>query len=240
MWEWLSSAVDSTRPHVISDFYQWHARIMFLAWGVIAPLAIIIARFFKILPGQDWPRELDNKFWWRCHWIGQMLVFAISLIVALILIYTSTGVRNLHSILGYAVILLVTAQVLLGLFRGGKGGPTDPRADGLLDGDHYSMTVWRRTFEWTHKSIGYLGLLLAWITVFIGLWDVNAPRWMWLGISVWWCTLVTLYVMLQQRGFAIDTYQAIWGPDLSHPGNRLPAPGWGMRRLNNLHNNQQG
>jgi hypothetical protein len=38
-----------------------------------------------------------------------------------------------------------------------------------------------------------------------------------------------VWVTLQRRGLAVDTYQAIWGPDPQHPGNATP-PGWGMNR----------
>jgi hypothetical protein len=34
----------------------------------------------------------------------------------------------------------------------------------------------------------------------------------------------------QRAGRCIDTYQAIWGPDPAHPGNRRPPVGWGVRR----------
>ena len=93
------------------------------------------------------------------------------------------------------------------------------------------MTPWRVWFERLHKSIGYSVITLAFITIVIGLWDVNAPKWMWLGIGSWWVVLGTLFVQLQMRGRAIDTYQAIWGDDPRHPGNAGPPPGWGMRRM---------
>ena len=57
--EWLLSPIDGARAHEVGFAVSWHARTMVLGWGVIAPLAVILARFFKILPGQDWPRALD-------------------------------------------------------------------------------------------------------------------------------------------------------------------------------------
>ena len=93
------------------------------------------------------------------------------------------------------------------------------------------MNVRRRIFEALHKSVGYCLLLLAVATIVMGLWQVNAPRWMWICVLSWWILLVCTFIVLQRKGFAIDTYQAIWGDDPSHPGNRLPSPGWGVRRL---------
>jgi hypothetical protein len=49
-------------------------------------------------------------------------------------------------------------------------------------------------------------------------------------LGLWWSGLVCLFVILQNRGMAVDTYQAIWGVDATHPGNRGPAPKQGMRR----------
>ncbi len=40
---------------------------MVLSWSVFLPLGMLAARYFKVTPGQDWPRVLDNKLWWRTH-----------------------------------------------------------------------------------------------------------------------------------------------------------------------------
>lgn len=230
MWEYLLSPLDANRVHQISDLQIWHSRLMFLGWGVVAPLAVMIARYFKVLPTQDWPNRLDSQFWWRCHWIGQTLVLLVTLIAAALMFWSAAdGPWHWHRVLGYWVVALVLTQVLLGYLRGSKGGPADPQPDGSLAGDHYHMTKRRRIFEALHKSLGYLTLLLAAITILLGLWYINSPRWMWLLIVSWWCVLLGLSVWLQRRGMALDTYQAIWGPDPVHPGNRLPI-GWGMIR----------
>lgn len=229
MWEYLSEPIDADRAHELSDLRLWHARLMFLAWGVIAPLAVIIARFFKVLPGQDWPRQLDSQFWWRCHWIGQTIVLLLTLVAVGLMLSSSTETIQMHGWLGYAVVALVFMQVLLGIFRGSKGGPTDPNSDGSLAGDHYSMTRRRRIFEVLHKAFGYSTLLIAFATIFFGLWLTNSPRWMWLAIFIWCCCLTAVFRILQRRGMALDTYQAIWGPDRVHPGNKVPVR-WGMKR----------
>jgi hypothetical protein len=58
--DWLLAPIDATRAHEVGFAVSWHARSMVLAWAVLAPLAVVIARYFKVLPGQDWPRELDR------------------------------------------------------------------------------------------------------------------------------------------------------------------------------------
>ncbi|MEP4194683.1 MAG: cytochrome b561 domain-containing protein [Aliishimia sp.] len=230
MFEWLLSPIDPARVHDLGFAVSWHARSMVLAWGVLAPLAVIIARFFKITPKQDWPRQLDNQFWWRCHLIGQSGVVVLSLVgLALIFGLTSRPV-SLHGWLGYGVLIGLIAQVAIGVFRGDKGGPTAPHADGSLRGHHYDMTRWRRIFEHAHKALGYAVIALAMTTILFGLWHSNAPRWMWMSLAIWWPCLVLVFIILQKRGYAVDTYQAIWGDDPAHPGNQRTAPGWGVHR----------
>ena len=232
MWEWLLAPVDPSRAHEVGFAISWHARAMVLAWGVLAPLAVLIARFFKVLPHQDWPRELDSTFWWRSHWIGQSLVFVLSIVGLVLVLPSQWNNMSLHNWMGYAVFAGVVLQVALGIFRGSKGGPTALAADGTTRGHHYDMTPWRRMFEALHKALGYGLLFLAALTILLGLWKANAAVWMWICIIVWWTLVVVAFFMLQRRGMAVDTYQAIWGDDPSHPGNRLPPPKWGVRRLN--------
>ena len=74
-------------------------------------------------------------------------------------------------------------------------------------------------------------LALAVFTILLGLAKTNAQVWMWIVLILWWIGLITIFIHLQARGRAIATYQAIWGDGPSHPGNALPAPAWGMRRL---------
>jgi hypothetical protein len=232
MMDWLTLPLDLARAHEVGPAVAWHGRIMVLAWGILAPLAVIAARFFKIMPGQDWPRELDNTTWWRTHKHGQNSVFGLTLagIAMALLGAGNPGPYFVHEWLGYGVLALLCLQVLLGYFRGSKGGPTPPAPDGSLRGDHYDMTPRRLGFEMSHKTLGYALLLLGCTAIALGLWLANAPRWMAFVIGLWWTGLLVLGLVLQWRGFAADTYQAIWGPDESHPGNRMPSQGWSMRR----------
>ncbi|MEM1389285.1 MAG: cytochrome b561 domain-containing protein [Pseudomonadota bacterium] len=230
MLEWLLAAIDPSRPHEVGLAASWHARFMTLAWGVIAPSAVLIARFLKITPKQNFPAQLDNQFWWRSHLYGQCAVLVLTLVAFAIIVSVRSGQIGVHGYLGYSVLFCLVMQFTLGLCRGSKGGPTDPKPDGSLSGDHYDMTRWRLAFEHLHKTLGYVTLLTAATTIIAGLWLSNAPRWMWIVIIGWWMVLICVFITLQKRGWAIDTYAAIWGTDPNHPGNRRPSPGWGMRR----------
>ncbi|MEM9578105.1 MAG: cytochrome b561 domain-containing protein [Pseudomonadota bacterium] len=228
--EWLLAPIDPSRAHDVGFAISWHARLMVLGWGVLAPLAVLMARFFKVMPGQDWPREVDNQIWWRSHWMGQSLVVILSLAGLALVLPTDLSAMTAHNWMGYAVLSGACIQVVLGFFRGSKGGPTAPAADGSLRGHHYDMTPWRLAFEALHKSVGYATLVLAMATILFGLWKANGPVWMWGALILWWTALMIIFIVLQRRGMAVDTYQAIWGTDPTHPGNQRPAPGWGMRR----------
>ncbi|CUH77830.1 hypothetical protein TRM7557_01606 [Tritonibacter multivorans] len=229
--EWLLSPIDPSRAHDVGFAISWHARTMTLAWGVMVPAAIFAARYFKILPGQDWPRELDSQVWWRGHWMGQALAYLLTLLgLGLILGDDSAHFAPIHRILGYVVLGLGSVQVLLGVFRGSKGGPTAPARDGSLRGDHYDMTPWRLHFERLHRVLGYAALLIGFATIFTGLWAANAPRWMWAVLVLYWSGLLVAALYCQRRGWSYDTYQAIWGPDPELPGNKMPMTGWGTTR----------
>ena len=232
--EWLSGSVDSTRGHDIGVQVSWHARIMMLAWGILIPLGVIAARFFKIWPGQNWPIELDRREWWYAHLLLQV-GGAVLAVGGLVLIYFWSdydGETNsfTHRSFGWLTMSCLFIQISGGVLRGTSGGPTYPAPDGSWRGDHYDMTWRRKTFERIHKVIGYLALVSGCITITLGLWMLNAPRWMCLVILLWWLVLIVCVCILQKRGYAIDTYQAIWGTDSKHPGNRSKPIGFGVRQ----------
>jgi hypothetical protein len=230
MIDWLLAPIDATRPHVIATSVAWHGRMMVLAWCVLLPVGILAARFFKITPPQDWPRQLDNKSWWYTHNSLQYAGAALALAAALFVERSTALLSSSHGVLGWIVVALTIAQVVGGLLRGSKGGPTAPAVDGSLAGDHYDMTLRRRVFERIHKSLGYLAVVLALAALTTGLWHANAPRWIWFVLAAWWLLLSALGMRWQRQGRAVDTYQAIWGPDPRHPGNRMTPIGWGVRR----------
>ena len=230
--DWLWSSIDPSRAHVISDAVAWHARLMTLAWVVIFPTGILIARFAKITPRQEWPKQLDNQVWWHSHWALQS-IGGIGVITALWLVWDSPepGITAwLHRTMGWTVVSFCAMQFLAGWLRGSKGGPTDLAGDGSMKGDHFDMTYRRLAFEYMHKFLGYFALFLSWTTAGLGLWYVNAPIWMWLVLSLWIVVLFIAFILLQKKGLAIDTYQAIWGPDPELPGNQRKPIGFGVKR----------
>jgi hypothetical protein len=70
------------------------------------------------------------------------------------------------------------------------------------------------------QESGRLALALSVPVVLSGLWQLNAPLWMWLAVVLCWCGLSLGAASLERRIGARDTYQAIWGADPDLPGNR--------------------
>lgn len=227
--QWLLQPLSGASEHAIALWAYWHARCMVLGWGVLLPLGALAARYFKVTPGQRWPDQLDNKAWWHAHrWLQWSGVAAMSAGAALAWGQGqgATLLAQLHGWAGWALVVLGWLQIVYGLRRGSKGGPTDAQPRG----DHYDMTPHRQHFERMHKGLGWLAVLAALGVTVLGLMVADAPRWMAVVLALWWLGLAAAAVLLQRRGHCVDTYQAIWGPDPRHPGNRLKPIGWGVRR----------
>lgn len=227
---WLLLPLSGAGEHHIAGWASWHARLMVLGWGVLLPLGALTARFFKVTPGQEWPQRLDNKAWWHAHRALQYagtLAMTAGLWLALGHGSAVSPAARVHAVLGWSLCIAGWAQVASGLLRGSKGGPTDRQ----LRGDHYDMTRRRLAFERLHKSLGWLTIVASIAAIVLGLGLADAPRWMAVVLCAWWLVLAVAFTCWQGQGRCIDTYQAIWGPDEGHPGNRLPVVGWGVRRF---------
>jgi Eukaryotic cytochrome b561 len=236
MIDWLLMPLSGAGSNELSPLIAWHARLMVLAWGVIAPCAVLIARYWKIWPSQRWPQELDHKAWWHSHRFGQGAAVALMLIGAY-LGWRGSGqptsrMLSLHASLGWLLVLLGGLQILGAWLRGSKGGPTEAS----LRGDHFDMTQRRRVFERTHKGLGWFALALACVTILLGLMLADAPRWMLLSLLAWWIALILVGWRWQTQAKCIDTYQAIWGADPNLPGLRFAPIGFGVRRVHASNN----
>lgn len=229
MIDWLLAPLSGAAQHHIEPWAYWHARLMVVGWGVLLPLGVLAARYFKITARQRWPQELDNKAWWYAHCTLQWAGIAAMTVGAAVVWGQGVGgshVARLHAWGGWALVALGWLQMAAGLSRGSKGGPTGVS----FRGDHYDMTPHRVWFERLHKSFGWLALLLAVAVTVLGLQAADAPRWMALVLSTWWLLLAFAAWRWQRQGRCVDTYQAIWGPDPRLPGNRVKPIGWGVRR----------
>lgn len=202
--------------HELDPAVIWHGRLMVLAWAILLPLGVIIARYFKILPRQNWPENLDNQTWWHGHLLFQ-IAGATATCAAFYLIFSGLPLNfkaiKLHGILGWTTIALLLVQIGFGLLRGSKGGPTEVVRTGSERGDHFDMTVRRRVFESVHKISGYVVLVIAQITIVLGLQEANAPAWMLITLVIWWLVCISGIFFLESRHLRMGSYEAIWGTD---------------------------
>lgn len=203
-----------------------HALAMVVAWGILLPAGVLFARFFKVTRDQDYPRVLDNRFWWGWHrglqYGGVALMTAGA---ALAVAMTPSHLASSHALLGAAAVLLGWTQVVAGWLRGSKGGPLSeksgqPRSPDHWRGDHYDMTARRRVFEAVHKTGGYLALAAALAATLLGLSFTGQPAWIWGLVLAPVALSVAVFVRYTRQGRRVSTYHAIWGPGPEHPGNR--------------------
>ena len=88
----------------------------------------------------------------------------------------------------------------------------------------YTLSLSVYCTAWTfYGAVGYAARSgLEFVTIYLG------PTIVLVG---WWLVLLVIFAVLQRRGMAVDTYQAIWGSDPSYPGNKRRPIGWGVRKL---------
>ena len=141
--DWWLAPLSGAATHAIAPWAAWHARLMVLAWGVLVPLGVLAARFYKVTPNQRWPQHLDNPAWWHTHRAAQYSgVVLMSVGVAIAWSQGQSQAQGLTTAarvqawLGWGVVAAGGLQVLGGWSRGSKGGPTDVQ----LRGDHFDMT----------------------------------------------------------------------------------------------------
>ncbi len=203
-----------------------HAGLMLLAWGMLLPFGAVAARYYKVVPGQTYPREVDNRFWWTWHRVLQYAgVAAATAGVLVMLSVTRDGFATLHGRLGVAVMAVAWAQVVSGLVRGSRGGPDageTPRGQADWRGDHYDMTPRRRLFEAWHKRAGWAVLAAGAVVVLLGADLVGSPPWLLATVGALQAAALLGVADGVLRGRWVDTYKALWGPDPAHPGNRRP------------------
>jgi Eukaryotic cytochrome b561 len=168
-----------------------HGWLMLIACGVMMPLGVIIARYYKVIK----PTDLDNKFWWHSHLFLQITSIILSY-YAFFLVFRG-GFDHLHGQLGGVSIILITLQLLSGLFRGSRE-------------THFNMTLYRRVFEAFHKTTGWLLLILLPYNLASGLIIIGEYRIIYILFS-WYFVLILWCIYCIKTKKHVPTHQAIWG-----------------------------
>lgn len=130
-----------------------HGSLMLIGWGFLLPSGAIIAAFGKHRP---------NAWWFKVHRVIQPvgLIFAIvGWIVALRSFTALEGKGSLnydHAVLGMTTMVIGLIQPVNAIFR-----PHTPK-----EGEE--KTTLRRLWEICHKGLGWVGIILAIVTIGIG------------------------------------------------------------------------
>jgi hypothetical protein len=194
--------------HGLYGLMLFHAGAMLVAWAVLVPSGVLLARYFKITRQQDFPRQLDNRFWWNWHRALQYAGVTLSTAGFFAMVnLASLSLETTHARFGLAVVMIGWIQVLSGLLRGSKGGPTEPE----LRGDHYDMTPRRRAFEYLHKYLGWIMLPLALIAALTGMTLVAMSLVAQMAVAALFLLFAGLAVHFQRQRRHVSTYVAIWG-----------------------------
>ncbi|XP_048580915.1 uncharacterized protein LOC5512598 isoform X2 [Nematostella vectensis] len=155
-----------------------HGILMFIGWGVLLQGGAFIARYFRH----------KDPWWFKMHRGLQVsgLVFAIGGFACAVVSVPFDHLMFAHGSLGLAIMIMGILQPLNAIIRPHKhrdGSPTRKRI------------IW----EWCHKLLGRLALVLALINICLGLFLAVVPQVAW---TVWYAVLgvfLVAYVVMELR-----------------------------------------
>ncbi|CAG0901871.1 unnamed protein product [Cyprideis torosa] len=140
----------TTIPDV--DPLRWkraHGILMTIAWFVLAPVGIIMPRFFK----NEFKRRLicGNDVWFAIHRLVMSAVVALSILAFLFVAFDLEGLyaTEPHHIFGYTVLTLMAVQPVMAFFRPHPGTPR------------------RVIFNWAHWIVGNSAQIFAVVNIFL-------------------------------------------------------------------------
>jgi hypothetical protein len=168
----------------LSGWLQIHVVTLYVAWGFLLPVGVLIPMSFR--------KAFDDKtMWYKIHKITQMTG------VLLLIAGCTAAFANIrehfvgtHQILGLIVFILALLQPLNAIFR--------PKHQA----DEKTSTS-RRMWEFLHKNLGRLVILMAWANVFLGVrvlqdWHSTSP------------TLTKALIGVQATIIILLTFVAAW------------------------------
>ncbi|KAI8827128.1 uncharacterized protein EV422DRAFT_512762 [Fimicolochytrium jonesii] len=190
-----------------------HGALMFIAWTVIAPLAIFVARFMKKALG---------VWWFRIH-LGLFLFGTTAMTYAALgLVYKVVQLNGeshfnykangIHAIFGLIIIILTFPQVVLGFI-----------IDKLWSPDRQGIPWWDKVHWWLGRVVFLLALINVPLGLNLYLGDKEkGAKWPWIVWACWLAIVVGVFVALQvsaskkgRRGGALGDHERV--PEASKP-----------------------
>ena len=170
---------------IVDSNVDAHGWLMYLAWGVLIPAGIVVARFGKARP---------DAWWFKTHRASQTVGLVVALVGMVIGIVSVDGHRGKHfrAIEGMGGLAakhypLALATMVLGVLQPLNAIMRPPaRATGAADaasektggekggdrsrhGSTAEKSFARIGWEYWHKGSGYLAVVLAWLTIQSGI-----------------------------------------------------------------------
>lgn len=155
-----------------------HGVVMFLTWGVVTPVAILIARYFKHI----------GHLWYQLHMGLQMATLVLHLTGFALAVRAAEGTTHfggLHQVVGLMATLALFAQIALGFL-----------ANRMFSPGRDKVPVWPDRVHW------WLGRVLLGGTafnIFLGLALYKADAWAFYLFALWLVALAALVLVLEQR-----------------------------------------
>ena len=113
--DWLLAPVHAGPPDDVNQADFWHGVLMAVGGGVLVPVSVLAARYWKIVPGQDWPRVINHRGWQIVHHAGGALAL-LCLVTGVTLVFQgmslASHLNHPHAWAGWGVMTLVLLLVL--------------------------------------------------------------------------------------------------------------------------------
>lgn len=180
--DFSSGAAGVDTSTVIAPIRLAHGALMFIGWGVILQFGAFWARYAKKLP-----KACGAPLWFVIHRFFQPIGYAITIIAFILAIVMVAQVgsphfNTAHKALGLATTILGLIQVFIAPFR-----PHPPNKE---KGES-EPTLIRKLWEYKHWYVGRIALILAVITIFLGLQAIGAG----IGFTIAYGILVGIIVL---------------------------------------------
>lgn len=167
-----SSVIDSYRAHKLLMYL--HGAGMTIAWALLAPLAIFIAKY--------------TKNWWPAQWmwvhIGLLVAMLVGMIVSLVLSLAGKSWSFLfdtqHAIHGWIILCMVPLQMILGVV-----------ADKLFDPARKQVPFFPDILHWI---VGGIAWMLSLLNIYIGMVMMNIHVVLQALYVLWVVVLIALFV----------------------------------------------
>ena len=198
----VTSVVKETQPFI-------HGILMFLGWGLCAYIGIFSSANRHVFK--------DNGKWWFLHRLFQSLTLVFCILgYVLVIVWKLTRDRkpfdlitDPHQGMGFAVIIIGILQPFNALFRG-------------THDDMVNRTQKRIIWEYVHKGLGYIVLLLSQIVIILGLVKVEATELM-IVFIIYMVLFIIAFIVFKYRGMnqakgTIDSKDAV--PDGENQNGR--------------------